>query len=103
MTVLANQIMKRVRTIFLMRRLVAPFAFFAAALVVTVSTVSVSHVIENMPELVNIQALFSFFASAFAHTDIIVKSALVAGIVSLGITLKGLIDSVHFSGIVQRQ
>ncbi len=96
MTVIANNIMRKVRTIFLVRRLVAPFAFLAAAVAVIVSTVSVSHVIENMPTIADMQAMFNFFASAFAHTDVIVKSALVAGLVFLLATLKGVVDSVRF-------
>ncbi len=97
MTVLADNIMKKVRTIFLMRRLVTPFAFFSAALVVLVSTVSVSHVIDNMPTIFEVGAVFRFFALAFAHTDLIVKSVLVAGTVSLLVTFKGALESVRIS------
>lgn len=93
--------MKKVRTVFLMRRLVAPFAIFAVAAAVVASTVSVSHVIANMPTAADMQAFLRFFASAFAHTDIIVKSALVAGIAFLGITLKGLLDTSRISRLVQ--
>lgn len=102
MTVLADNIMRKVRTIFLMRRLVAPFVFLAAAIIVVASTVSVSHVIDNMPTVANVQAMFNFFASAFAHTDIIVKSALVAGLVFLLATLKGIADSVRFGARLAR-
>lgn len=102
MTLLANNIMKKVRMIFLMRRLVTPFAFFAAALVVLVSSVSVSHVVQNMPTVVDIQAVLKFFASAFAHTDLIVKSALVAGMLFLGITCRGLFQSVRMLSVTQK-
>ena len=50
-----------------------------------------------MPDLLNIQAVARFFAAAFAHTDIVIKSALVAGLVFLVLTLKGLIDSRRLS------
>ncbi|HEY0908083.1 MAG TPA: hypothetical protein VGE35_01910 [Candidatus Paceibacterota bacterium] len=94
--------MRKVRTIFLMRRLVAPFAFLAVAVAVIVSTVSVSHVIENMPTIADFQATFNFFASAFAHTDVIVKSALVAGLVFLLVTLKGIADSVRLNAVLAK-
>jgi hypothetical protein len=102
MTVLANNIMKRVRMIFLMRRLVTPFAFLSAAVVILVSTVSVSHVVQNMPTLVDVQAVVKFFALAFAHTDVVVKSALVAGTLFLGFTLKGLFESLRMSSLSQK-
>lgn len=102
MTIIANNIMKRVRLIFLMRRLVTPFVFFTAAFVVLVSTVSISHVIQNMPALVDIQAVIKFFVASFAHTDIIVKSALVAGTVFLSFTLKGIIESFRISNTTLR-
>lgn len=92
-----NHIMKKVRTIYLMRRLAAPFVFLVAATAVVVSTVSVSHVIANMPAIIDIPAVARFFAAAFAHTDIVVKSALVAGTLFLVMTLKGLIDSIRLS------
>ncbi len=90
--------MKKVRTIFLLRRLAAPFVFLVAAVAIVGSTVSVSHVIANMPAIVDIPAVMRFFAAAFAHTDIVVKSALVAGTVFLIMTLKGAIDSVRLAG-----
>ncbi|MEN9622117.1 MAG: hypothetical protein RLZZ67_551 [Candidatus Parcubacteria bacterium] len=102
MTVITNSIMKKVRVIFLMRRLVTPFAFLSAAVVVLVSTVSVSHVIQNMPTLIDVHAVVKFFALAFAHTDVVVKSALVAGTLFLGFTFKGLIESIRVSVITQK-
>lgn len=99
-----NEIMKRVRRIFLMRRLVTPFAFFVAAAVVVVSTVSISHVIANMPAG-SLHALAKFYLAAFAHTQIVVKSALVAGLVFAIVTLKGAVDSlrvVRLSSSLQR-
>ncbi|HEU5114334.1 MAG TPA: hypothetical protein VFT82_01050 [Candidatus Paceibacterota bacterium] len=97
-----NQIMKKVRMIFLMRRLAAPFVFLVAASVVVASTVSVSHVIANMPALLDIPAVMRFFAAAFAHTDVVVKCALVAGTLFLVVTLKGVVDSFKFSASLQR-
>jgi len=91
--------MKKVRRIFLLRRLVAPSAFFVVATAVVVSTVSVSHVIANMPTLADIPAVTNFFVAAFAHTDVVVKSALVAGTLFLLLTLKGIVDSLRLVGM----
>lgn len=97
-----HDVMKKVRLVFLLRKLAAPFVLFALASATVVSTVSVSHVIANMPTLIDIQAVARFFAAAFAHTDVVVKSALVAGALFLLVTLKGLIESVRFSLSLQR-
>lgn len=102
MTVITNNVMKKVRIIFLMRRLLLPLTFFTVAIVTILSTVSISHVIENMPVIVNMEAVIRFFVFAFAHTEIVVKSALVAGTVFLGFTLKGLIDSIRLSSVFQK-
>ncbi|MBX4209225.1 hypothetical protein KW799_00795 [Candidatus Parcubacteria bacterium] len=91
--------MKKVRTIFFIRRLAAPFAFLIAASAVIASTVSISHVIANMPAVVDIPAVMRFFAAAFAHADVIVKSALVAGTLFLLMTLKGAIESFRLSRV----
>ena len=85
--------MKKVRTIFLLRRLAAPFVVFVASIVIVTSTVSVSHVIANMPEIFDIRATFKFFVEAFAHTETLIKSALVAGLVFSILTLKGVFES----------
>lgn len=90
---MGNEIMKKVRTIFLLRRLAAPFVVFVASIVIVTSTVSVSHVIANMPEIFDIQAVVKFFVAAFAHTDIVIKSALVAGLVFMILTLRGVVES----------
>ncbi len=102
MTFIANEVMHRVRTIFLLRRFAAPFVVFIAALGIVVSSVSVSNVISNMPDLFDIQAVLRFFAVAFAHTDIVIKSALVAGLVFLGLTLKGAVESARYSAALQK-
>ena len=102
MTILANEIMKKVRRIFLLRRLAAPGAFLVIAAAVVGSTVSVSHVIANMPTLADVGAVMQFMVAAFAHTDVVVKSALVAGVVFLVLTLKGLVESVRLSSGLQR-
>lgn len=62
-----------------------------------ISTVSVSNVISNMPVMSDITAVARFFAAAFAHTDVIVKCALVAGLVLLLLVLKGLIESIRLT------
>jgi hypothetical protein len=92
-----TEVMKKVRTIFLLRRLAAPFVIFIASVAIIVSTVSVSNVLSNMPDLVDIQAVARFFVAAFAHTDIVIKSALVAGFVFLVLTLRGLIETKRLS------
>jgi hypothetical protein len=97
MTLLANEVMKKVRTVFLLRRLAAPFVVCAAALAIVASTVSVGNVIANMPDLFDIQAVLKFFVAAFAHTDIVIKCALVAGLAFFMVTLKGLVESVRLS------
>ena len=102
MTAIKNEVMKRVRKVFLLRRIAAPFVFLVAAAIVVASTVSVSHVIANMPTLADIQAVASFLAAAFAHADVVVKCALVAGLASLIVTLKGAIESFRISGFLQR-
>lgn len=102
MTLLANEVMKRVRTIFLLRRIAAPFAVFIAASVVVISTVSVGNVLANMPDLVDIRAVTKFFVAAFAHTDIVIKCALVAGLAFLVMTLRGFVESAKLSSSLQR-
>lgn len=94
--------MIKVRRIFLIRKLAAPFVFLVAAAVVVGSTVSVSHVLANMPAALDIPAVMRFFAAAFAHADVIVKSALVAGTLFLLMILKGAIDSIRFVGSLQK-
>ncbi|MEK7607459.1 MAG: hypothetical protein AAB484_00840 [Patescibacteria group bacterium] len=95
--ILASKVMKKVRTIFFLRRFVTPFVVLMTSTVIIVSTVSVSNVIANMPDLFNIQAVVKFFSAAFAHADIVIKSALVAGLVFLVLTLKGAIESRRLS------
>ena len=97
-----NRVMKKVRAIFLLRRLAAPFVVFSALAVIIASAVSVSNVIANMPDIVNIQAVMKFFLAAFAHTDFAIKSALVAGLISLVLILKGLIEGRRLSLTLQK-
>jgi len=99
MTLLANQVMAKVRTVFLLRRLAAPFAFLIIAAAVVGSTVSIGHVISNMPNFVDIPAVAAFLARAFAHTDVVVKSALVAGTLFLLLTLKGMVDGLRLASV----
>lgn len=99
---LEQSVMKKVRKVFLLRKLAAPFVVFVLAAVIVASTVSVSSVLSNMPELFDIKAVARFFAAAFAHTDIVIKSALVAGLVFLVLTLKGAIESRRLSTILER-
>lgn len=96
------EVMKKVRSIFLLRRLIAPFVVFAALIAIIASTISVSNVIANMPDIVNIQAVMKFFIAAFAHTEIAIKSALVAGLVFLGLILKGIIEGRRLSMTLEK-
>ena len=102
MTLIANKVMNKVRTVFLLRRLAAPFVVFIAVSSIIVSTVSVSNVLANMPDLFDIQAVAQFFVAAFAHTDIAIKSALVAGLIFFGMTLKGAVESLRLSASLER-
>lgn len=99
MTHIKVQVMKRVRAVFLLRKTLAPFVFLVGAAVLIVSTVSVSNVISNMPVLSDVSALTKFFVAAIAHTDVIVKSALVAGLIMLLLVLKGLVDGIRLSSL----
>jgi len=67
------------------------------SIVIVTSTVSVSHVIANMPEIFDIGAVIKFFVAAFAHTDIVIKSALVAGLIFMVLTLKGVAETRRLS------
>jgi len=97
MIAIKNEIMKRVRRIFLIRRVGTPLAFLVVSTVIIASTVSVSHVLANMPEFGNMEAVIRFYTSAFVHTQFIVKCALVAGIAFLVVTLKGALETVRVS------
>ncbi|HVT75226.1 MAG TPA: hypothetical protein VHD69_02340 [Candidatus Paceibacterota bacterium] len=97
-----ENVMVKVRKVFLIRRLAAPFVFLVAASAVVASTVSVSHVLANMPAALDIPAVARFLVAAFAHTDVLVKSALVAGTLFLLMTLKGAIDGIRLSASLQR-
>jgi hypothetical protein len=101
MAIVLNEVMKRVDRIFLIRRLAAPLAFLLAATAVVCSTVSVSHVIANMPAVFNVGAVVTFFAAAFAHTQSAVQIALVAGIAFLLWTVRGIIESARFSAFAR--
>lgn len=89
--------MKKVRRIFLLRRIAAPFVVFLAASAIIASTVSVGNVIANMPDLFDVQAVAKFFVAAFAHTDVVIQCALVAGLAFLVMTLRGFVESFRLS------
>ncbi len=46
------------------------------------SSVSVGHVIQNMPQVSNVNALFSFYTSALSNAEILVKVIVLALVVS---------------------
>ncbi len=97
MTYIMDEAMKRVRRIYVLRRLAAPFVICLGSVIVIASTVSVASVFRNMPDLFDIQAVARFFVAAFAHADIVIKSALVAGIAFLFMTVKRAIETTRFS------
>jgi hypothetical protein len=97
MTYIMNEAMKRVRRIYVLRRLAAPFVVCLCSVAVIASTVSVASVLRNMPDLFDIQAVARFLLAAFAHTDIVIKSALVAGIAFLIMTLKRAFETMRYS------
>ncbi len=100
MTVLAQEIMKKVRRIYILRKLLLPLLFSTFTGLIVISTVSVSHVIQNMPTVIQISDFVRFFVVAFAHTDVVVKSALVAGSLSLLYTGRGVIQGFRLSANV---
>jgi hypothetical protein len=102
MAIVLHDVMNKVERIYFLRKFAAPLAFFLTATAVLLSTVSVSHVIANMPAFIDLRAVVQFFAAAFAHTHAVVQFALVAGIAFLLWTLKGLVDSVRFTASMVR-
>lgn len=96
MTILVQKIMKRIRVIFIVRQLITPLAFSIAACVVLISTISLPHVIQNMPAVIDLKAIAHFFFLAFKHADVIVKGALFLTAVSLVIFCRGIIQSIRF-------
>lgn len=78
------------------------FIFVFLAVAIIISTVSVTNVVANMPDLVDIQAVAKFFVAAFAHADIVIKSALVAGIAFFVVTLKGLLGGIRVTAAIQK-
>lgn len=92
-----NEAMKKVRRIYVIRRLAVPFVVFVGSAAILASAVSVGSVLENMPDLLDVQAVAKFFLSAFAHTEMVIKSVLVAGIAFLIMTLKRAVETMRFS------
>jgi hypothetical protein len=74
---LKKKIMKRVYTIFILRKIFRPVMYrlylFAAFLGGIVSLVSISNVLTNMPAD-SFAELYSFALYAFAHTELLVQA-----------------------------
>ncbi len=84
MSYLKTKIMRRVYTIWVLRKMTSPRA--AKFLIVVTSVwqfkenVFVSNVLSNMPSLVNIKGIYSFFLSAILHTQFIVQASILVGV-----------------------
>lgn len=101
-TLLEKKIMRRVCWSCYLRRAINPFMVkiyaLVAILVSIISTVSVANIIENTAHITNIAGLYSFYASAFANTEVIVQALVVGGAVLLLWVLKDtIIPKMHFA------
>ena len=87
-TILKQKIMKRVRTIYMLRKVINPFTLKCALLVsflaTVVSFVSTQSILANMPHILDLTAFFYFSKYAFLHTEFLVQ-ALTLG--TVGVTL----------------
>jgi hypothetical protein len=88
MTIVSNNVMKKVRVIFWARRLMSRRALECYMLFISTlglfSFVSVPHVIANMPPATNTLSLFNFMITAATHTHVIVQIILTLMCISLG-------------------
>lgn len=75
-------VMRRVYMVYTLRRIFSPRAFKYYALITAgtffVSVVSFQAIIENMPKTSNMSDYANFYESAFIHTEVGTKIALVA-------------------------
>lgn len=85
-----KRIMRRIYAIYLWHRLINPMmlkVYVVIAFVAVLSaSVSISHVIANMPAVTNFSEWYQFNIAAFNHTELSVK-VLLASVIMLGIWL----------------
>lgn len=90
MKILTKRIMRRVYSIWIMRKLKSPTtmksAFLSVVLLKSFSVVSVSHVLANSPSILNPLASYQFFSNAFLLTDTFVR-LLVISILAISLWL----------------
>ncbi len=89
-TPLNIEVMKKVRRIYIARKLVVPAGLFAAAAAFLALTVSIPHVLANMATLTGLREAVSYFTYSFVHTEIYVQCALFAGLIFLLWTAQGI-------------
>lgn len=100
-----TNVMRRVRTIHTLRPLTSMTAFSVALLVLALwgigREVWVAQVFANMPSVADVAAFTRFVASAFLHTDAIVKTLTVlaagAGIMVIADAVQNLRGSLRFA------
>lgn len=80
---LNKRIMRRVYTIWMLRKATSPRVVKSLILVASIwqikDRVFVSKVLENMPNIADLQATYSFFSSAIINTQFAVQMSILAG------------------------
>lgn len=95
MAELKQNIMRRIYVIYAFRMVVPKVAILTIALFSLKYFVSFVDVFRNMPSLVDVSHSVVFFWSAFAHTDIIVQTSLVATLAVLVFMARDLVRSAQ--------
>ncbi|HYF10468.1 MAG TPA: hypothetical protein VD967_02580 [Candidatus Paceibacterota bacterium] len=84
MSTLKNRIMLRVYALFALRFALSPLGLRALGLLAAIFTISLSvsvrHVLRNMPAPYDLPALLAFHTEAFLNTSLLVQVATLAGI-----------------------
>lgn len=84
MSTLKNRIMLRVYALFALRFALSPLGLRALGLLAAIATillsVSVRHVLMNMPAPYDLPALLTFHTQAFLHTTLLVQAATLAAV-----------------------
>jgi len=83
-TILKNQIMRNVKTIYILRKIVHPVTLkcgiLIAAAFVFGSLVHVSAVFGNMPPVFDFASLYNFSMYAFTNTGVMVQAVMIASV-----------------------
>ncbi len=86
---LKEEIMTRVRTIYAIRKFAPTLLLFGILSTAIVILVDIPSVLFNLINVMEINgSALSFLASAFSHTIILIKMALVAEVIALFLVLK---------------